>query len=136
VSVICAQAVGRRLDQTLPSSQQLFAGKHAGNSFQALIALLSGHCGEVDPDEKAKQSACAYRIHDQKRSNCCRRTTTLVAEDMARLQQWFDWVRRPSSHYVGFAKLEMWSVIAENKTRVCQGGVTFSAAPLRNRACP
>jgi len=41
-SVICAQAAGRRLDQKLSGSQQLVAGKHEGNPFQALIALV-GH---------------------------------------------------------------------------------------------
>jgi hypothetical protein len=46
-SVICAQAADRRLNQKLSGSEQLFVGKHTGNPFQALIALLSGHCGEV-----------------------------------------------------------------------------------------
>jgi len=39
--------------------------------------------------------------------------------------------RPPSSHYADLAKLAMRSVIADNKARTYQGGVTFSASPLR-----
>jgi hypothetical protein len=64
------------------------------------------------------------------------RTTILVADDMVGLQQWFDSAPRPSSHYAGIAKLGMRSVIAENIARTYQGGVTFSASPLRTWPAP
>jgi hypothetical protein len=41
------RGASRLLDQKLPGSQQLVADKDAGDPFEALIALLCRHCGEV-----------------------------------------------------------------------------------------
>lgn len=66
----------------------------------------------------------------KKKSSCCRHATTLVADDMVGLQQWFD--SAPHRTMLTLAKLGMRSVIAENKAMINHGGVTFPSRPFRN----